>query len=121
MKYQTIYVVFNEGEVQYASVNEEDAEGFATTRGLEGRQHILEEWGNDDPSETEIAEADFQAGFDGYCYEVEAVNLSGLTEEDTVELLDGTVVDVSDILAKMDDDDLYDDEEDDGTYEEEDN
>ena len=101
MKYNTVYIVINEGEVEYASEDKEEAEAYADTKGYEARERVLNEWGNDDPSEKDIADADLQAGIDGDFYEVEKVNISGKSEDDTIELSDGTEIDVSDILEKL--------------------
>lgn len=96
-----VYVVLREGEVVFASEDREDAEGYAESKGFEARAEVLDEWGIDDPSEKDVFEADWQAGFDGDCYEVEAVNLSNLTEDDKVMVSDGTEIDVSDILTLL--------------------
>lgn len=101
MRNGKIYVVMNEGEVAYASTDKESANAYADTQGFEARARVLEEWGNDDPSEDDIAEADFQAGFDGDYYEVVKVDISNLAEDDTVELPDGTEIEVSEILEKL--------------------
>lgn len=101
MKYNTVYIVINEGEVAYASEDKEDAEAYADTKGYEARKRVLNEWGNDDPSDEDIGEADLQAGMDGDFYEVEKVNISGKSEDDTIELSDGIEINVSDILEKL--------------------
>lgn len=101
MKYDIVYVVMCEGEVLYVSKEEESAEGYADNQGYKARQEVLDEWGNDDPTENDIAEADFQAGFDGDYYEVVKVNISNLTENDMVEFPDGSEIEVSDILKKL--------------------
>ena len=98
MRNGKIYVVMNEGEVAYASTDKESANAYADTQGFEARARVLEEWGNDDPSEDDIAEADLQAG--DY-YEVVKVDVSNLAEDDTVELPDGTEIEVSEILEKL--------------------
>ena len=72
MRNGKIYVVMNEGEVAYASIDKESANAYADTQGFEARARVLEEWGNDDPS-----------------------------EDDTVELPDGTEIEVSEILEKL--------------------
>lgn len=72
MRNGKIYVVMNEGEVAYASTDKESANAYADTQGFEARARVLEEWGNDDPS-----------------------------EDDTVELPDGTEIEVSEILEKL--------------------
>lgn len=101
MRNGKIYVVMNEGEVAYASTDKESANAYADTQGFEARARVLEEWGNDDPSEDDIAEVDLQAGFDGDYYEVVKVDISNLAEDDTVELPDGTEIEVSEILEKL--------------------
>lgn len=101
MKYGIVYVVMCDGEVEYASTNEELAEGYADNQGYNARQEVLDEWDNDDPTEEDIAEADFQAGFNGDYYEVVKVDISSKTEDDTIELPDGNEVEVSDILEKL--------------------
>ena len=101
MKYGIVYVVMGDGEVEDASTNEEVAEGYADNQGYNARQEVLDEWDNDDPTEEDIAEADFQAGFNGDYYEVVKVDISSKTEDDTIELPDGNEVEVSDILEKL--------------------
>jgi|GEM_PF-5345584 len=101
MKYNILYVVMNEGEVEYASMDKEMAEAYADDRMYKARERVLDEWGNDDPTEKDIAEADFQAGFDGDYYEVVKVDISNLTEDDMIELPDGSEIEVSEILEKL--------------------
>ena len=60
-----IYVVINEGEPVFASKNEENAYAYADDQGFRARSETLKEWNNDDPTEEDIAEADWQAGIDG--------------------------------------------------------
>lgn len=101
MKYEIVYIVIREGEIEFASVDEELAEGYADNQGFIARQEVLEEWGNDDPSEEDIAEADFQAGFNGDYYEVVEVDISNKTENDTIELPNGDKIEVFYILKKL--------------------
>ncbi len=101
MKYDNVYVVMREGDVVYASTDEEMAEAYADDQMYNAREAVLDEWGNDDPTEEDIAEADFQAGLDGDYYEVIKVDISNKTEDDTLELSNGDEVDVSDILEKL--------------------
>lgn len=100
MKYDIVYVVMCEGEVKYASTYEESANEYADNQSYDARQEVLDEWGNDDPTEKDIAEADFQAGFNGDYYEVVKVDISN-KEDDMIELPDGNEVEVSDILRKI--------------------
>ncbi len=101
MKYDIVYVVICEGEVEYASTDEETAEDYADEQMYIAREEVLDEWDNDDPTEKDIAEADFQAGFDGDYHEVVKVDISNRTENDMVELPNGNEVEVSDILEKL--------------------
>ncbi len=101
MKYDNVYVVMCEGDVVYASTDEEMSEAYADNQMYNARKAILDELGNDGPTEKDIAEADFQAGFDGYYHEVIKVDISNKTEDDTLELSNGDEVDVSDIFEKL--------------------
>lgn len=101
MKYDILYVVMSEGEVEYASTDKETAEAYAYDQMYNARERVLDEWGNDDPTEKDIAEADFQAGFDGDYYEVVKVDISNRTEDDMIELPDGSEIEVSEILEKL--------------------
>lgn len=105
MKHGILYIVLNEGEVEYASPNKSAAQLYANNSFLSARDAILEEWGIDDPVDKDLDEASFQAGFDGGCYEVEKVDLTNLNYDDTVEISDGSEIDVSDILEKLQEDD----------------
>lgn len=105
MRYGVVYIVIREGEVVYASTDFESAEAYADTQGYAARERVLEEWGNDDPSEKDLREAEWQAGFDGDYFEVESIDISNLTPDDVITLQDGSTIDVSDILSKLDHDD----------------
>lgn len=65
MEYCIVYVVMHEGVVEYVSTDEDSAEGYAISQSLNAGQAVLDEWDIDDPTEDDIAEAGFQAGFDG--------------------------------------------------------
>lgn len=101
MKYDKVYIVINEGEVAFASKDSELAHSYADNKEIEANQEVLADWDIDDPTDKDIMEAGFQAGYDGGCFEVEIVNISGLSEDDTIEISDGTEIDVSDILEKL--------------------
>ena len=101
MKYNIVYVVMCEGEVEFASTDEENAKTFADNQMYNAREEVLDEWGNDDPTENDIFEADYQAGFNGDYYEVIKIDISNRTVDDTLELPDGNEVEVSDILEKL--------------------
>lgn len=74
---------------------------YAAGRHDEGIDDVLEEWGRDDPDEKDIYEAAFKAGFNGEYYEVVKVDIKDLSEDDQVELPDGTMEDGSNILDKL--------------------
>lgn len=48
MKYDIVYVVICEGEVEYASTDEETAEDYADEQMYIAREEVLDEWDNDD-------------------------------------------------------------------------
>lgn len=80
-----VYIVVNEGEVVYVSLDQEDAEGYAYNRTMRDRDSALKEMGRgDDPSETELAEAAFMAGYNGGIYEVHYIDLSSYNEDDDI-------------------------------------
>lgn len=101
MKYKNVYIVINEGEIAFASTDRDEAKGYAETQEYINRDEVLERWGNEDPTEENLAEAVFQAGYDNGCYDVEKVDITGLSEDDTITTQDGTEIDVSDILEKL--------------------
>lgn len=101
MKFSIVYLVLCEGDVVYASTDEEIARAYADNPMYHARKLVLAEWGNDDPTEKDIAEADFQAGYDGDNCEVIEVDISNKTKDDTLELPNGDEVDVSDIFEKL--------------------
>lgn len=96
-----IYVVINEGEPVFASKNEENAYAYADDQGFRARSETLKEWNNDDPTEEDIAEADWQAGIDGCYYYVKEVSLFNLQNNDTIELSDGTEINSLDVLELL--------------------
>lgn len=99
-----VYYVVNEGEVKFASYDKDEANNFADKNNDEDTNEVLENWGygdEDDISEKRMAEAAFQAGFDGGIYEVFKIDLSKFSEDDTITLDDGTEIDVSEIIEKL--------------------
>lgn len=93
-----IYVVMNEGEPVYASVNKDEAEAYTYTQNINGTNETLEEWGNDDPTDEDMAEAAFQNGFDGGYREVVCIDIDKADEDGTITLSDGTEIVVADVL-----------------------
>lgn len=101
MEYDIVYIVMCEGEVVYASVDRESAEGYAYDQTCKAIQEVLDEWGNDDPTEDDIDDAELQSGQDGVCYESHEIDLSSKTEDDIIELPDGSEIEVFEILEKL--------------------
>lgn len=102
MNYNTVFVVLKEGEIVYASSDKDSAEAYSYNQDCRGIDEVLADWGNDDPTDEDIAEAAFQAGLDGDICDIQSVNLSGKTEDDTIILEDGSEVTVAEIVAVMD-------------------
>lgn len=98
-----LYVVINEGEPVFVSKDKKEADTYADEQGLQARIRILNEWNNDDPTEDDIAQADWQAGSDGEYYSVEKISLSDLKNNDIIELSDGTEIDSLDVLDLLND------------------
>ena len=101
MKFSKVYVVTKIDEVVFASEDIDEARGFAESKQYQERESVLNEWDNDDPDERDLGYAEWQAGADGEYYEVEEVDLSNKTEDDTVELENGNEVEVADILEML--------------------
>lgn len=100
MKYGIVYVVICDGEIVYASTDKSSAIAFANDESYAARQATLDEWDNDDPTPEDIAEADYQAAYDGDYYEVARLDISNKKEGDMVKH-SGDEYDVSDILEKL--------------------
>lgn len=82
-----VYAVINEGKVVYASRCEEVAQRYASEQENHAVTSILYEWDIDDPSTEDIERACYQAGYDGEVYEVCEIDISGKTEDDTIEII----------------------------------
>jgi hypothetical protein len=95
--FNVVYVVINEGEPVYASKGKSEADAYAFEKNRDANNRALGELGVDDPDIDDCAMAGYKAGYDGEYYEVKRVNLQGKCEDDSVELDDGTEVDVYDI------------------------
>lgn len=88
----------NEGEVVFASHDKNTADYYAEEKSSMGIDETLDEWGNDDPTDGDILDAMFEAARSGDYYEVQRINLAGKTDEDFVQLYDGSEVMVAEIL-----------------------
>lgn len=101
MKFSKVYVVTKIDEIVFASEDIDEARGFAESKHYEARKNVLNDWGNDDPDERDLADAEWQAGADGEFYEVAEVDLSNKSEDDKVELDNGEEIEVAEILEKL--------------------
>lgn len=93
-----IYIVTAGGELYFASTDEDEAAGYAESKLDDAINDILDENGNDDPSEQDVAFAALTAGFDGNNYCMYHIDLTGKTLEDSVETEEGDEFTVEDIL-----------------------
>lgn len=98
MENEHLYIVINQGEVVFVSKDENEAHNYADEHNFNAQENVLGEWGNDDPTDEDIAQAAFQAGFDGEIYFVEEINSSDLEPDGSIECSDVSEIDVTDIL-----------------------
>ena len=99
MNRKTYFIVMEDEVVVYASTEKEDAESYAFSRYCELDTQQLEEWGNDDPDENDIAYAALQVGADYHIFTDKVCFDSN--KDEFVELSDGTEVSVSDIMEVL--------------------
>ena len=71
------------------------------SKGTAAIQRVLSEWGIDDPTEEDINAANIQAGIDGDYYEIEAVDISDMAEDDVIYLTNGAEVDMEEIIETL--------------------
>lgn len=81
-----VFVVFSPDRLLYATLESGFAYGYVDSLTQSDIEDVLAEWGNDDPTDDDIAEAAFQAGFDCGCYKVASVLLDGHKRYDDIEL-----------------------------------
>ena len=101
MTHDFVYIVMHDGTVEYASRDECKAQAFADDHFDRARKEVLEDWEIDDPTEKDLDEAAYQAGYDGDVYTVHKIDIANKTNEDTIELSDGDEVDVAEVLEKL--------------------
>ena len=113
-KYNHVYLVMEEDELLFASVDEESAEAYVEDIAYKQRQAILDEWGIDDPSVKDLVEAESQLELPT----IVGADISGLSDDDEITVGDEVTVCVSDIIALLEADDEEDelDEEDEDEY-----
>lgn len=101
MSYGMVYIVTKDYEFVDAFETEEEAEWYKDAKATEALQRALEELGINDPTEKDIEDASIQAGFDRDCYEIECIDISGLSEEEEIYLADGDNLEVREILDAL--------------------
>ena len=99
-----VFVVFSQDRLLYATLDSDDAHGYSDSLTQSDIEEVLAEWGNDDPTDDDIAEAEFQAGFDGGCYKVASVLLDGHKRYDDIELDEDFFVPAYEITDLLDSD-----------------
>jgi hypothetical protein len=89
-----IYVVLNEGEIVFASEDEELANGYADKSWQKDIQDTANEYGFDLNNPKQLDAAQYQAGFDGGVYDVVKVDTNKFDDNDemTVQLSVGEEV-----------------------------
>lgn len=103
--YKNVFVVLDEYVPVFASPYRATAQAFIDNEMLKSRNSYLKEWGNDDPSEKDLMEANGQAD----TFEMRRCNLSGVDYDDTIELDNGMEIDASDIFDLLKESDEYED------------
>ena len=101
IKYDVVYIVTNEDEFADVFETLEEAEWYKQSKGTAAIQRVLSEWGIDDPTEEDINAANIQAGIDGDYYEIEAVDISDMAEDDVIYLTNGAEVDMEEIIETL--------------------
>lgn len=90
-----VYLVLHDGEAIGAYEDADVAESIVDSKNTSDMDGVLNNWGNNDPTYKDVAEASFQSGFDGD-YSVESVDLDE-AEYGTVYLADGSEIDVEEV------------------------
>ena len=90
-----VYLVLHDGEAISAYYDKDMAESVADSKNTSDVDTVLSDWGNNDPTDNDVAEASFQSGFDGD-YSVESVDLDE-AEYGTVYLADGSELDIEEV------------------------
>ena len=103
--YKIVFIVLDEDEPVFASPYRAAAQAFIDNQMLKSRNAYLEEWGNDDPSEKDLMEANGQAD----TFEMRRCNLSGVDYDDTIELDNGMKIDASDIFDLLEESEEFED------------
>lgn len=95
-KIEKVFIVINDGCPVFASYDKEDADNYAATMNDNEIDEALSEMGIDDPDEKDIDDAAFKAGYDNY-FGVESGNIAGKSDDDEIELSEGSEVNVGEI------------------------
>ena len=101
MGYGIVWIITREYEFVDAFETEEEAEWYKDDKATEILQRELDEAGIDDPTEEDIEEASILAGFNGDCYEMECVDISGLGEDEEIHLANGDSLEIEEIIDAL--------------------
>jgi len=95
---EAVYIVINEGEVIYVSLDEDEAKNYADNREIEARDKALEEMGTEkDTSENDIFDAALKGSYDSGVFEVYCVDLSKYRKDDAI-YVDGNDINYNDVV-----------------------
>lgn len=95
-----VYVVINEGEIVFASYDEEKANQFANEKKEDAINEVLNEWEIDDLTHEDMAEVNFQSGYDNGVWEISSIDISDIREDEEIEI-DGDIFEFNDLLEKL--------------------
>ena len=90
-----VYLVLHDGEAIGAYEDMEVAEAVVDSKNTSDVDAVLNDWGNNDPTDNDVAEASFQNGFDGE-YSLDSLDLDE-AEYGTVYLSDGSELDIEEV------------------------
>ena len=101
MKYKTVYVVVNGGELVFASTRLSDSRNYMEELINSETNDVLNEWGIDDADFDDQFEAAYQAGFDGDSLECYRIDLSKYSPEDSIIIEDNIELNYTDIIDAL--------------------
>ena len=109
----TVHFVLNEGEIVFASNNQEAVENYAVNKCDDAILEEAEDRGidADDLDDDELGELAFMAGYNGGCYITDSIEIpADMDLDDTFEDCEGsthTFGDLDDVYSDIDEDELY--------------
>ena len=111
-----VYIVVNDGEVLFASKDEDNAEGYAEEKTTEIQEEIAEELDIDE--DEDFSKVVYKAGAEYGTFDVVEIDLNKCKENETITIftknLGDEYIEYSEIIAKLREngEDEYDDDED---------